>query len=176
MAKAKIEKSEYEKIVDMYIGGKSQSAIAQIYGVSQTLIGGILKKCNVHCKKRNYKSILEEDYPRLVQLYKDGYTQKEISNIFNTSESRVSQLLLMNGVHGIRNQPLNFTSEQVEEMYVKYCNKERVADIAKEYGIDYSSVYNLFHKYGFEVNQSHSRQIYSINENYFDKIDTSDKW
>lgn len=52
---SKILESEYHNIIDLYNSGKSQQKIADLYGVSHSVIGAILKKCNVLCSNIKIK-------------------------------------------------------------------------------------------------------------------------
>lgn len=119
--------------------------------------------------------IQKSEYDKIVDMYKNGMKQKDIAKEYNVTPSTISYILRKNGIYTIRDLSPLFSEDKVKEMYDRYCNKERVRDLANEYNIDYSSVYNLFHKYGFEVNESHTKQQYSINENYFDEINTPNK-
>ena len=119
--------------------------------------------------------VQKNEYDKIVDMYKNGIKQKDIAKEYNVTPSTISYILRKNGICTRRDLSPFFPKETVEEMYDRYCNKERVRDLAKEYGIDYSSVYNLFHKYGLLVNESHSKQKYNINEHCFDKIDTQNK-
>ena len=53
MGKSKIDKSEYKKIIEMYNSGMKQIDIANMYGVADNTICGILKKNGVYGRKKD---------------------------------------------------------------------------------------------------------------------------
>lgn len=93
---SKILESEYHNIIDLYNSGKSQQKIADLYGVSHSVIGAILKKCNVLCSNIKIK---EEEYNNVVQLYQEGFSLKEIGKRYNACEGTVMKVLDKKGVN-----------------------------------------------------------------------------
>ena len=53
MGKSKIDKSEYDKIIEMYNNGMKQIDIANLYGVADNTICNILKKNGVDGRKKD---------------------------------------------------------------------------------------------------------------------------
>ena len=87
---SKIPESEYSNIVDLYNSGKSQQKIADLYGVSHSVIGTVLKKCSVPCSNIKIK---ETEYDAIVQLYQDGCSLKDIGIKYNVCEGTVMKVL-----------------------------------------------------------------------------------
>ena len=103
---SKILESEYNNIIDLYKNGKSQKKIADIYGVSSTVISRILKKCSVPCSSIKIK---EAEYNNIVKLYQDGFSLKEIGNRYNVCEGTIMKVLERKG---IQRRPPEVTSRK----------------------------------------------------------------
>ena len=172
----KVDKSEHGNIVNMYNSGLSQREIAKHYNVSGTTIGAILKQNGIICKNRRYKLNIEHDTSNIVQLSRDGYSILEIANLFGVTSSRIGQILRDNSINTPNSRYLQLSKEEVFKMHELYLSGVSRSDIAEQYDICTDSVYNLFLKYGFDIqSMSHAKQKYAINEEYFDVIDTPNK-
>jgi transposase len=122
------------------------------------------------------KKIDKSEHVKIIQLRKDGYSIKEISNMFDVSSSCIGQILRYNGINTQNPRYLQFSYNDVLLMHNMYLSGISRIDIAKKYNICADSVYNLFLKYNFSVkSMSHAKRRYNINENYFDEINTSNK-
>lgn len=120
--------------------------------------------------------ILESEYIKIVDLYQNGLTQYDIASIYNVRQGSISYILKKMGVNALNKRYLQFSYNEVLDMYYMYSSGVSAADIAVKYNICTDSVYNLFTKYDFEIKSiSHAKQQYKINENYFDEIDTPNK-
>ena len=116
------------------------------------------------------------EYNNIVQLRNNGRSIKEIAAIFNVSSSRIGQILRSHGINTPNPRYLQFSYDDVLQMHNMYLSGISRIDIAEKYNICADSVYNLFLKYNFKVKSiSHAKQLYNINENYFDVIDTPNK-
>lgn len=176
MGKTKINQEEYEKIVDLYKNGLTQHEIADNYGVQQGSIAYILKKMGVECKNRKYKLNIKKDTPKIIEMRNNGYNIASIAKKYGVTSSRIGEILRENGISTPNERYLQFSYDEVLEMYNMYLSGISRVNIAEKYGVCADSVYNLFLKYDFQVKSiSHAKQQYKINENYFDDIDTPNK-
>jgi uncharacterized protein (DUF433 family) len=176
MGKSKINQEEYEKIVDLYKNGLTQYEIANNYGVQQGSIAHILKKMGIECKNRKYKLNVKEDTPKIIELRNNGCNIASIAEKYGVTSSRIGEILRENGISTPNERYLQFSYDEVLEMYNMYLSGISRVNIAEKYSVCADSVYNLFLKYGFQVkSMSHAKQQYKINENYFDEIDTPNK-
>ena len=116
------------------------------------------------------KKISENEYSKIVDLYKNGMTQPEIANKYNCSASSISSILRASGVKTRCGGSKNTYDVvlQWQEMYECGC---LLQDIAKLYGVTRATVSNLLKKNGVVVD----RYTYHFNEHYFDNIDSQDK-
>lgn len=174
MPKIKIPKDEYENIVDMHNQGVSRREIAEIYNVCTTAITQILIKCGIRVYKQ-HNPIPTAYHDTIISLYKDGYSLENISEIYNSYPTYISNILNEYNIQ-CRHQPLDFSIKEVRNMYALYCNGIKITDISKQYNIDVSSVYKLFKQNGLQVkNNEEAHRKYTINEYYFDEINTPNK-
>lgn len=67
-----------------------------------------------------------------------------------------------------------FTNVQVEDIINSYLNGESSVSIGKRYNISHKPILKLLHKMNIDVDRRSSRK-YSVNESYFDCIDTPNK-
>lgn len=109
----------------------------------------------------------------ILELYKQGMKCQEIGNCFGISKTRVSQIAKEFGI-GRQQKVLCYSKEEVAVMYDMYVNGFNVEYISVKYGFNRASVYNLFAKYGFVLDDDRHRK-YSVDDNYFDVIDTANK-
>lgn len=110
---------------------------------------------------------------QIINLYKDGMKCQEIADIFDITKVRVSQIAREAGLKR-QDKILNYSIDEVKIMYDMYIDGFKAEEIANIYGFNRASVYNLFDKYGFALDLDKHRK-YSVNDTYFDKIDTSNK-
>ena len=122
---------------------------------------------------KKYIDFTEEEKNNILQLHNDGLLNREIAEIFDTSNTMIARLLRSMNIES--RHPL-LTEERILEIkdcYNKYHNKSVVArimkcgtdtisKILKDSGIDPTPVYIL-------------RRKYEIDDNYFEKIDTQNK-
>ena len=122
------------------------------------------------------KKIDKIEYSKIVDMYNSGFTQKEISKKYEVSDVTIGNILKTCGVKCRSRRYLNFTYEDISTIHNMYISGCTSADIGNMYGISEDSVRAWFKKYGFEIkNNSLAHRHYSINENYFDNIDTPNK-
>lgn len=69
-----------------------------------------------------------------------------------------------------------FTKEQEKEITFRYVNGEKSTNLAKEFKCHYVTILNIVKRNNEKVkNNSEAHSIYSVNQNYFEKIDTEPK-
>ena len=175
MPTTKIPKCEYEKIINMNLGRMKHKDIAKIYDVNPSTITDILIRCGIRSNTSNNTPIPESAHDDIIKLYADGNSQEVIAKIYNTSQKNVGNILKRHNVQ-CRHQPLNFTEDEVMQMYEMYCNRITTDEIGAQYNISRDSVYNLFEKYNLQIREfADSRREYNLNVHYFDEINTPNK-
>ena len=69
MSNAKIQKSEYNNILNLYNDGITAPEIAKMYDVYSHVIYSILHKFPNRRKKKSYKNFSNEEKENIVKLY-----------------------------------------------------------------------------------------------------------
>ena len=114
----KIQPSEYPKILDLYNTNNTILNISNQYKVSHNTIRAILKNhFGINSRKNNLFTI--EDHKKILDLYKNGYTQDKIAEIFNTSQSVISHSLLTNK-----------SEEHTKKILIEY-NEDIIVELTK---------------------------------------------
>jgi len=68
------------------------------------------------------------------------------------------------------------TMEQIQEIKQRYVNGESSEKLALDYPVSSVAIRGILKRRGIKIrDQSHSRQIYNINEDFFEKIDNEEK-
>lgn len=117
--------------------------------------------------------LTEIDKQAIADLYEQGINGKDIGSMFGVSKVRVSQIAREFGLKR-HEKELKYSEEDVKLMYNMYILGSNVEEIADKYGFNRASVYNLFKKYNFILDEDRYR-IYDVDDEYFDSIDTSNK-
>ena len=117
--------------------------------------------------------LTEIDKNEIINLYKKGTKCQEIGNIFGISKVRVSQIAREFGLKR-QDKILDYSQEEVCEMYNMYLNGCTSEEISEKYGFNRASVYNLFKKYNLDLDDDRYRK-YEVNDFYFDNIDAPNK-
>jgi len=69
-----------------------------------------------------------------------------------------------------------FSKELELEIIERYISGEISSNISKDYGCHYVTILNIVKRYGYKTKSySESHKQYSVNDNYFNNIDTDDK-
>ena len=114
-----------------------------------------------------------DDKIEILKLYKQGNKCKDIGDMFGVSKVRISQIAREFG-YSRQSKTLQYTKEDVSVMYDMYLSGHNVEFISEQYGFNRASVYNLFAKYGFALDDDRYRK-YAVDDSYFDAIDTNNK-
>ena len=97
--KKRIGQDEWSAILNLAQNGKSQMEIAKIYNVVPSRINQILKAVRARVdpskpiKSQRVLKIKEEEYVNILEMYRNGYPQREIAFLYSASPSRISQIL-----------------------------------------------------------------------------------
>ena len=112
------------------------------------------------------------DKDKIISLYNDGMLQREIADMYNTSTTSIARVLRNEGITS------KVVISEVDEYKIidAYQCGMTVRDISKKFNIGERRTSNILKKHNISILLSCERQVkYSLNENYFDSIDTKDK-
>jgi len=146
------ERKERNKlIVDLYLNeGKSTTEIGNIFNLSATMIGMILKELGLirsiseakKGKKRGSKLPKEE----IIELYKSGKSSTQVAEVFDISKTSVIKVLKEFGID--RDNDYIKSHDKIKEIEYLYLNGLSMNMICKELNIPYSTVNFNLHKLG----------------------------
>lgn len=120
--------------------------------------------------------IKEKDKKEIIKLYKDGKGSTEISKIYDCCTATICKIIKKEGI--TRNN---------KECHLKYFEKDRVLviklykkglssnQISKKLNMNSTTVLQIVRKEGI-VKSKGSTLKYTINENYFDKLNQENSW
>ena len=78
-------------------------------------------------------------------------------------------------MNNIKYNEITFTDEQKIDIITSYLNGESSVKIGKRYGLSHKPILKILHKNGINVDQKKFVRKYTLNENYFDQINTPNK-
>ena len=163
--------SEYSKISDLYNSGMSARAISKIYNCDSKVITKILKGLGLEI--RSNRKIREDDKNDIAYLYSNGVSACNIAERYNISFSTVHNILREKN---IERTDIKIKESQYEEVISLYNNGMSSSEIANKYNISDTTVRKVLHRCGVKMRTPEEyNRIYSVNEHYFDEIDTPNK-
>ena len=115
----------------------------------------------------------------IVSMYQSGISVKEMCRILPCSRQTIYNTLNRHNVkldytHGKRNDGVS--ADKVYGMYELYLQGKSTREIGKIYGFSNSHISRLFHEYSLTLRDQHqTSRKYTLNENFFDSIDTEEK-
>lgn len=122
----------------------------------------------------NRKSVnSKEELNKILELHNQGYLNREIANIMGTSASTIARRLQKMDVKSRHPKMTPDREKAIVECYKKELNINKVCKLMS---VSSSTVATLLKKNNIStLTRSQARQIYTLNENYFDSIDTANK-
>jgi len=122
--------------------------------------------------KLSIQKIFDEHGNEIIELRKNGTQIKTIAEKFGLKVQTVSSYLRRNNIRirGVRN---GVNEKKIIDLYL---NGRSMKSIAKEFHFAEATIRDILTTNNIHIkNQSEARQIYHINENYFNVIDTPNK-
>lgn len=115
----------------------------------------------------------DEQIEKIIELHWQGLYNWQIAEMFGTSKTKITNILHENNVPERHPWLDEEREKQIIDCYILYKNKSIVK---KMMHTSDQTIDNLLDKYGIQkIDMSHVRQKYTINENYFDVLDTAEK-
>jgi intein-encoded DNA endonuclease-like protein len=114
----------------------------------------------------------QEEIQKIIDLYNSGLFQREIAEIYNTSTSSVARCLRKNGI----TSKVTLSSNDIDEIILSYKNGDSIVQIAKQYGVGDRMISRILNENSILIRTpSVYNRKYTLNECYFDKINTPNK-
>jgi DNA invertase Pin-like site-specific DNA recombinase len=91
-----------QKMVDLYKQGHTQKSIATQFGCANTVVKRILDEHDIKCRPRYHfqsqSHYAEPDHQRMVSMYEQGKSQREIAREIGCTHSTVNRVLKSQGI------------------------------------------------------------------------------
>lgn len=120
--------------------------------------------------------IQESEYNNILNLYNDGTTAPEIAKMYDVSSHVIYSILHKFPNRRKKKSYKNFSNEEKENIVKLYLEGKSTVEIGKMYKFDHHSIASVLDEYNIDRRDaSHCNRTYSVNEEYFDNIDTQNK-
>ena len=114
---------------------------------------------------------LEKNKDDIIKLYVDGMFQRDIADIYNTSSTSIGRLLRKCGFSRGK-----VTENDYDDVVDMYLSGVAVDDIVKKYRVSNKTIYGILKLRNVKLlDYGEHSKIYTLNEHYFDVIDTCNK-
>ena len=156
--------AEHRKVMSDYLGRKLESW-EHVHHKDGDKLNNSLDNLELlsnveHMKEHmsHKKKVLPSEEKQIVDLYQYGFSTVEIGNMFSTSPGTISRYLKLNGLSEMLDSRVAkyLSSEEAEELVFLYSTGVAPGELAKEYGISFSSVCYHLRKSGVEMKRSHN--------------------
>ena len=118
------------------------------------------------------KDIVQNYINEIIGMKQNGISNKTIAEKYGVSASTINRALLSNG---IRKRQIR-TERDYEEMISLYKRGKTLKEISLRFHINEATLSKEFKKRNVHIkSMSECKRKYTLNENYFDKIDTQNK-
>ena len=120
--------------------------------------------------------IQESEYNNILNIYNDGTTAQEIAKMYDVSERVIYSILRKFPNRRKKKSYKNFSNEEKENSVKLYLEGNSTVAIGKMYKFDHHSISAVLDEYHVDRRDtSHCNRTYSVNDEYFDNIDTQNK-
>ena len=168
--------SDIERMKTLYCGGKTSYEIADLFGCSSDVIRRRLVENDIELRTGQFeKQVTKQDEKRAVELYESGLTSEQVGNEIEFSQDTVLDILERNKIE--RRNSRNFTDSEEVEIGKLYQHGFSAKAIMRSYGYEHhASIVAAIKRQGIEIRSNHdANRLYSVNQNFFDVIDTEEK-
>ena len=114
---------------------------------------------------------LEQNKDDIIKFYSGGMIQRDIANMYNTSSTSIGRLLRKYGFSRGK-----VTENDYSDIVNMYLSGITVDDIVKKYRVSNKTIYDILKLQNVKLlDYGEHSKIYTLNEHYFDIIDTNNK-
>lgn len=156
------------KICKLYQDGMSSIKIAETLDVSQGTVNKYLRLNNI-----NTSYIKLDIGQEIIKKYLNGATINSLHDEYGFKSTTISKYLKNNNIE-IRS-PFKFDLIKKEQICKDYINGMTEEKLAEKYDSNRTTIRNVLKEFNIKIRDNSEYRIYSLNENYFDKIDTPNK-
>lgn len=162
------------KIIEMYNSGISTNKIAPNFNCSAGSIYLKLQQWGVEIKKRqSFEGNIEDFKDEILQMYESGIGSHLISKKLNISKPTVLRLIKKYSTARKATRDNDNLLKDKQDLVTELFQTKNISEIAQITGHTDSSVNRLLNKHGYDT--SKYKYQHTVNESYFEKIDTHNK-
>lgn len=114
--------------------------------------------------------IPESEHQKIIDLFLDGMSQKDIGKIYGKSNDVIRSILRKHNIYAKDRKP-KFSETDIKDMIKIYLSGAPMRVLEEKYNTSDTTIMGLFDKKG--IQRRHSK--YTCDDHYFDKIDTQEK-
>lgn len=122
--------------------------------------------------------ISEDKYGEIVELYKNGLLQREIAEIYGVARMTINGIIKKCGASNLgtsyKSRKIVFSEVEEKRICKMYLSGVSSVKIGQVFNCNHKTITKVLDKYGINRTGVGLRH-YSLNENYFDQIDTPNK-
>lgn len=151
LLKLKEREDKYEMMKKLYlIDGLSTTEIGKVLGVSSTVPQRILKKMgvtrNISEAKKGKLRGTNLPVDKIIELYKNGKSSVEITNLIGCSKRSVLNVLIDNNIN--RDNVYKYIHKDIDNIKELYLLGNSMKFISDKLNISYTAINNNLHKLG----------------------------
>lgn len=169
---------QQKEIRDLYCDKRIKvKYIAPLLNASESTIFKFLKDNGLSRTASESKTtVTEEDKIRAIDIYKEGYSLEDTAKIANLTPDKVRRIIERAGIMRLPSDKntVKFTDKEEQLCVDLYNSGVSIRKIVKELSTSKGCVIRTIEKYNLEKHDKYA-SIYSIDDNFFDSINTEEK-
>ena len=158
-----------DEIIQLSLNGLSNRQIADLYGVDHNTISKILYNNSIDCARVRFHNDNDMD---IVNLYLNGTSVADIANQYNVDRAIIYSICDKYNISRKQDQFHNEFDLEITQLYNKGYSTN---DLSKIYGVCHSTIVDIVRVHSSIRSKSEQHRQYTIDEHYFDEIDTPNK-
>lgn len=161
-----------QESVERYLNGERVRAIAKDLLVSRKAVERYIRKAGIPFRR---KRLAEAQREEIVRRYLIGETTESIANCMSVSRSAILRTLRLKNIP-IRGGAVDFSEAEKEEIARLYRSGKSTNYLGKRLYVSGASIAKVLKEMGTPLrNQSDASRKYSLDEDFFERIDCQEK-
>lgn len=165
----KFHKLHDSEIIQHSLSGMSNRSIANLYGVDHNTIAKILSDNGIDNARVRFHALNDID---IVDLYLNGESVVAIAKEYNIDKATIFAIL---DKYNIPRRQIQFHFDNDERIVELYQLGYSTNEIATMYNVNHQTIADVVRKYSSIRSKSEQHRRYTIDEHYFDEINTPNK-
>lgn len=146
----KLDENDYKKIIQLKNDGRTNPELANLFGVTSSRIGQILRQYGISSVNSRYLNFSQEDCQKIISLYNGGVSATKIAESFGCSRKPIVEILHKNGIK-LDTTLRKVSKDDYHEIINMYGDGMTQREIADVYGCSTSVIHNIMKKIGLQA-------------------------